>query len=218
MDNAASALRGAAQRCAAPSCCVDPRAVRPTTCHQSPQSVARRRCLPSKAGCGSSTACRRLRGRRAGCAAPSSSPAAADRCSSMRATYACGESSATSSSTSISLTTAARELGLVLGDEQDAACASPAGPDHSIITGTPAVSSRRRSTCACTLGPLADLDETAVVAVDVVAVEGRVVGHERDPAVGARAWCRRGTRLRTTGTTRSVRQPRAGVYGGASVR
>ena len=65
-----------------------------------------------------------------------------------------------------------RELGLVLGDEHDAA-AVVGGPDHSIITGTLAVSSRRRSTCAWILRPLAELDETVAVVVVVASSSDR---------------------------------------------
>ena len=69
----------------------------------------------------------------------------------MRATYACGELSATSSSTSISFTTAAPNSAWSSATRM-MPVASLAGPDHSIITEMPAVSRRRRSTWACTRG------------------------------------------------------------------
>ena len=95
---------------------------------------------------------------------------------------------------------------------------SSAAPDHSIMTDTLAVSSRRRSTCACSLGhspsstrpPSSSSSSSSRRA-------GRLVGHERDPAVGALRACRRGTRPRTTGTrgvgSSTAGSVRAGRYG-----
>ena len=131
----------------------------------------------------------------------------------MRATYACGELSATSSSTSISFTTAAPNSAWSSGTSR-IPVASLAGPDHSIITETPAVSSRRRSTWACTRGHSPSSTKPPLAVVE----EHGLVGHERDPAVGALRTCRRGIRPRTRGTRRSVRRPRRECTRGRSVR
>ena len=105
----------------------------------------------------------------------------------MRATYACGELSATSSSTSISFTTAARELALVLGHEQDAGRrrrrARPLDHHRDARGLEPAAQD-----LGLQLGPLAELDEPAVVVVVGIVEPSRCagsLGHERDPAVGA---------------------------------
>ena len=135
----------------------------------------------------------------------------------MRATYACGELSATSSSTSISLTTARAELGLVLRHEQHAGRVARRCPTTRSSPSTPAVSSRRRSTWACNAGH--SPSSTSPLVVVLVVEIARAARPRARPGSRRTASCRRGTRRRTTGTTRSVRQPRRGVYARArSVR
>ena len=135
----------------------------------------------------------------------SSRPAAAERCSSMRVTYACGDVSGTSSSTSISLTTAhansPRSSGTTIMP-----VASFVVPDHSIITGMPADSSRRRRICACSRGHSpSSTSASSPPLVVAVRVTRRTCGAWwRRATRGSRrtACCRLRTRRRTTGTTR----------------
>ena len=117
----------------------------------------------------------------------SSSAAAADRCSSMRVTYACGELSGTSSSTSISFTTAARELAVLLGHDQHADGISRGSRplDHHGYTGRlqPAPEDLRLEA-----RPFAQLDERFVVGLARTAarpVHGWLAVDQLHPAVGA---------------------------------
>ena len=138
----------------------------------------------------------------------------------MRATYACGEVSGTSSSTSISLTTAAREVAWSSGTTM-MPVASLVVPDHSIITGMPAVSSRRRRIWAWSSRPLAELDEplvAVVVVVDATAERAGFVATSATAAVGALRACRLGTRRRTTGTTRRSAPSRSSAIGRSATR
>ena len=97
---------------------------------------------------------------------------------------------------------------MLLGDDEDADRVGRRCPTTRSSPGCPPISSRRRRIWACSLRPLAELDQRVVAVVVVaVATAERAAASWRRARPGSRrtACCRRGTRRRTTGTTRSDR-------------